>query len=200
MYSLSQLKQAPITLMISVAALLAFVFTAFADRIAFEFSDFNFCEFSWHRLLACHLLHWSGEHLFWDLSVFGLLGILCECGMPRRFAVTTLLSAVLIPLIVYFARPEVGSYRGLSGLDTALFTLVVSRFWFEKLDQRSTSGIWLFGLLLVAMICKLSLEAWSQENVFVSDRSFTPVPMAHVVGAAIGFIVSTCGFTRDRPS
>ena len=187
---LTKWKKTPVTAAMVLAALTAFVLPASSELFAFDFGEFSPKRVPVHRLMTCHLLHWSWEHLAWDLSVFGLLGLGCEAKMPRRFAITLLLSSIAIPVSVWFAQPEVGSYRGLRGLDTALFCLLVGSRWWEKIASREMTGVVVFGILLMAMVCKLGIETISVGSIFVSDRSFTPVPLAHMVGAVIGWVAS----------
>src|SRR4051794_2008646 len=48
----------------------------FADLLGYERVKVGQGE--WYRLLTGHFVHWSGEHLVWDVAVFALLGILSE--------------------------------------------------------------------------------------------------------------------------
>lgn len=139
-----------------------------------------------HRVLTCHWLHWSADHLIWDLVVFALLGAICEWRSLRCYLWTVLLSAITIPLSVMYWIPQVGTYRGLSGIDTALFGLLVSSLLVRRIRERDRSGALLFSVLLIAMSGKIAMEMISQANIFVSDSSFVPVPLVHLVGAIIG--------------
>ncbi len=70
------------------------------------------------RLLTGHFTHWTADHLQWDLLVFVALAILFP---PRRLGVLLFSTALLVSLGVILLHPQLPSYRGLSGLDSALF-------------------------------------------------------------------------------
>ncbi len=182
-------RRVPITLTISSLAILLHFASGLETWLSFQFNDVAAYDFA--RLLGCHLLHWSTEHLFWDLAAFAVLGAACEWRSPRRYAWTLLLTAVTVPLCVMFWVPQVGSYRGLSGIDTALFGLLVSSLIVQRIKDRRNAGAIFYALLLFGLFCKIAMEMISQKNIFVSDLSFTPVPIAHFVGAAIGLAIGT---------
>jgi rhomboid family GlyGly-CTERM serine protease len=182
-------RRIPITLTISGLAILLHFAGGLGTWLSFQFNEVAAYDFA--RLLGCHLLHWSTEHLFWDLAAFAVLGAACEWRSPRRYAWTLLLTAILVPLCVMFWVPQVGSYRGLSGIDTALFGLLVSSLIVQRIKDRETSGALFYTLLLVGLFCKIAIEMISEKNIFVSDVTFTPVPIAHLVGAAIGLAIGT---------
>lgn len=145
-----------------------------------------------HRVLTCHLLHWSTEHLMWDLAVFVILGAACEWRSPVRYAAALLLSAVAIPLCIMWWLPGIDSYRGLSGIDTALFGLLVADLLVRRIKDRDWINALVFSLFLVGMFGKIVLEMNSGANIFVSDTSFIPIPLSHFVGAIIGLAIGVC--------
>src|SRR5262245_11548189 len=75
------------------------------------------------RLVSAHFVHWSMEHLFWDALALGALGWMCEREGALRLLATAAAAAVLIPSVIAFAEPQMTTYRGLSGIDSALFAL-----------------------------------------------------------------------------
>ncbi len=79
------------------------------------------------RLVTGHLVHWSTEHLVWDLAVFLGLGVACELRSRRRTALALALAVVGIGWGARLWTPGLDVYRGLSGLDAALFTLLAAR-------------------------------------------------------------------------
>jgi rhomboid family GlyGly-CTERM serine protease len=151
-----------------------------------------------YRLVTCHWLHWSTNHLAWDLAMFAVLGSLCERRSRGRFLGSLLVSAVAIPLVVMVAHPELASYRGLSGIDSALFGLLVTEHFVAGARARNWGSAVMFGLMGAALFVKIALEMHAQANLFVSDTSFTPVPLAHLVGALVGLAIGT-GSRRSSP-
>jgi len=82
------------------------------------------------RLLTCHLVHWSWEHLLWDVAVFAVVGSWCERLDRKAFAIFLALAAIAIPPIVLAADPSLGAYAGLSGIDVGavVFAVTLSLF------------------------------------------------------------------------
>ncbi|MFH1528704.1 MAG: rhombosortase [Bacteroidota bacterium] len=73
------------------------------------------------RLVTCHWTHWSVDHLLWDAVVFGFLAVLCERDGRLRLVACLLVAATLIPIGLWWSHPQMLTYRGLSGIDSALF-------------------------------------------------------------------------------
>lgn len=196
---LKTLSSWPITWGITVATLalfgLEFVFPACGAMLEFDTTT------SWVsqivNLLTCHWMHWTGEHLFWDLGMFVLLCGLCEKINRRRMAMTLLTASIAIPIAVGMWHPEVVSYRGLSGLDTALFGMAVVSFGLAKMRESDRWGMALYFGLLVAMIGK-TIHELNFGTLFVESSNFVPVPVAHVVGAVIGVSFGVWQFASER--
>jgi rhomboid family GlyGly-CTERM serine protease len=188
------LSQIPITLLISAFVIIAPSAGELSGLMTIDFRDITLTDS--HRVFTCHLLHWSSNHLLWDLAMFTTLGAIAETNMPRRYRWTLLLSALLIPAGVMLHHPEMQTYRGLSGIDTALFGLIVADLLGRRLAERNwKSAIW-FLMLLFGLLAKMLTETLAGTNIFVSDTSFIPLPVAHLIGAVIGLVIgATCHLT-----
>src|SRR4051812_38652833 len=68
------------------------------------------------RVLTCHFTHWTGDHLFWSVLAFAVLGAVAESAGRGRAAVCVVASMLVIPPVVAWARPGLATYRGLSGV------------------------------------------------------------------------------------
>jgi len=137
---------------------------------------------SFVELVTCHFLHWSVQHFLWDALAFAALGIACA---RRDLAATlmTLATAIfVIPLAVTAFAPEVAVYRGLSGLDSALFALLL-------VQVRSRIAL-LCGL---AFIAKIAFELTTGAALFATNmgEGVVAVPVAHIAGAIVGTITAT---------
>jgi len=145
----------------------------------------------WWRLLTGHWVHWSANHLVWDVATFVALGAACEMRSRRRFAACALGSALAISTAVFFLLPTLAQYGGLSGIDCALFALLGAELWREqrRADGRIAAGLAV--ALCVALALKIGFEWRTGATVFVADlgASIVPVPAAHVAGAAVGLAV-----------
>ena len=134
-----------------------------------------------YRLVTCHFTHWSYEQLAWDALVFLVLGMACERRNRAAFHATLLASAVVIPIAVLLFAPNVTAYRGLSGIDSALFALLLT------LELRRSR---LVALCAVAFAAKIAFEMTTGATVFVSDMGagIVAVPVAHAAGAFAALI------------
>jgi membrane associated rhomboid family serine protease len=132
------------------------------------------------RIATCHFTHFTYEQLAWDALVFLLLGIACARVDRGAFRATLLASVVVIPIAV-LAFSNVTTYRGLSGIDSALFGfLLVS-------ESRRNRIVALCG---IAFAAKMIFEMRTGASVFVHSDAFTAVPVAHMAGAFVGVSVA----------
>jgi rhomboid family GlyGly-CTERM serine protease len=181
---LSILGRAPVTLLIAAVTCLLFCMPSLASL--FECFLHQPSRWQMQRLFGCHLLHWSGEHLLWDLGMFIGLGMLCERRMPRAYYGTLALGGWTIPLVIMGFNPHVTSYRGLSGLDTGIFCLLSVACVCDGVRERYMPQVWLFSALLAALVCKVAFEFCTDATLFVTQADFTPLPIAHLVGGLCG--------------
>ena len=135
------------------------------------------------RILTCHFTHWSYEQLAWDALAFTSLAVVCWRRDRRAFHATLLASIVLIPIAVLAFAPHVTAYRGLSGLASAMFALLLTLEW----RRRPT---WPVVLLAIGFAAKVIFETVTGGTVFVRDMGseVVSVPVAHLAGALIGLI------------
>ncbi len=143
------------------------------------------------RFVTSHWVHWSFEHLLWSGGAFLLLGLVCEARGRTRFLATTLAAALAIPLALRLAQPGLEQYGGLSGLDSALFGLLcmqdIRAHWKIPSWKRLVVPV----LLLIGFLGKIGYEFATGGAVFVSHTdAMVPVPLAHLVGAAVGIIAA----------
>ena len=143
------------------------------------------------RWLSGHLTHFESNHLVWDVGVLLLLGWGAEQESRRRFIRTVLWSATAISAAVWCWQPHLTQYRGLSGVDSALFGLTAG----SLLRRRNRAGVVLGFVALLAIGGKSVLELATGSTVFAAGAGYIPVPLAHVVGLAVGLIMA---FTRKE--
>lgn len=147
----------------------------------------------WWRVITGHLVHWNVNHFVWDALMFAILGVLCECRSRRRYVLCLVVSALAISASVYWRLPEMTAYRGLSGIDSALFTLAVVLLW---RDARRDGDCLMAGMLIagmVGLVGKLAYEIATGATLFVDSSSagFVPLPLVHAVGAGVGLLGAT---------
>jgi rhomboid family GlyGly-CTERM serine protease len=149
------------------------------------------------RVLTGHLVHWSADQLFWDGLACGFLGSLCEREDRGKFLRCVLVSALAIPLVLWFAAPQMATYRGLSGVDSTLFALAAIRIGREALFEKHWIKFGLTAIVAAGFALKIGYELVTGATLFVDSTAggMTPVPLAHVVGALVGLV---CGLSPRR--
>lgn len=142
------------------------------------------------RLLTCHWAHWHLDHLCWNLAVFMALGAMMEIRSRARFLACVVSSALVISATLIVARPELVLYRGLSGIDSALFAAVVVVLLRDAVAARQwQTSSWL-ALAVTALLAKIAFESVTGRCLFVDTTTFTPIPLVHTAGAIVGVIVA----------
>jgi rhomboid family GlyGly-CTERM serine protease len=201
-FRLNSLRYLPLaSLLISAVAVLVVLFPSLADRLQYDRTAIQTGEL-W-RIVTCHLTHWSLDHLFWDAVALLVLGFLVERDHRKTFYVCIGASAVLIPTSIWFCLPELETYRGLSGIDSAVFLLLAVIILQEYLTAREWAWTVIAVVVLGGFVAKIAFEIVTGSTFFVdSDAAkMLPVPLAHVVGGILGAV---CGLRlRDqspRPS
>jgi rhomboid family GlyGly-CTERM serine protease len=176
-------REASPSLLLALTALGVYFTPAIADALQFERTAIAAGQF-W-RLATCHLTHWSADHLFWDVLMFAALGMICEQMSRVHTRRCLIAAAAVIPLAVWLTLPNIAMYRGLSGIDSALFGLLVGLIFKDRSHSRATVLIVL--MLAVTFGAKICYETLAGATLFVeSGGVFTPVPLAHLVGGVVG--------------
>jgi rhomboid family GlyGly-CTERM serine protease len=198
--SVLQLSRVPLTLTVGAAALLVAFFPGMADILEYDRARIATGEF-W-RLLSCHATHWNAEHLQWDLLMFLVLGGLCELRSANAMRFCTISALAAVSATVFLMFPDVGHYRGLSGIDTALFALLAIQLISQALRERSWAQAWAVGALLVGFMAKTAYEGIAGQTIFVDESvaGFVPLVWDHVAGAAVGALVAVCDLSAAWPS
>lgn len=165
-----------------------------------------------YRIFTCHWTHFSLDHLLWDALAFLALGALAERASRPRFLACLAASALAIPLAVLALEPGIQVYRGLSGLDSALFALAGVTILRDRLasgDRLLAAGI---AVAFLGFGAKIAYECLTGSTFFVDSvsSSMVPVPAAHVIGAIVGtaaawispgkLLSSAPPWTRIRPA
>jgi rhomboid family GlyGly-CTERM serine protease len=142
------------------------------------------------RIVTGHLTHASWNHLLWDAAALVVLGAICERDQRRSFVTCLAVSAIGLSLCLWLAMPELAIYRGLSGVDSAVFVFLAVIL----LRQSLAAGQKWWSAGIVAVLCgfalKVAFEYATGRTLFVDSdaAAMTPVPLVHVVGGVIGAI------------
>lgn len=142
------------------------------------------------RLVTGYLTHWSLDHLFWDVLMFVVLGCVIERRSRWRMIGLCLASALAISAGLAFWRADIVLCRGLSGIDTALFTYAAMATLGVAVIQKNWRQGLVAALLLAAFCGKVLYESVVGSAMFADSAGagFHVVVEAHLIGAAIGLL------------
>ena len=140
-------------------------------------------------IITSHFTHWTLDQFFWGLAVFVPLGIACERRSRTRFLLALSGSAIAIPLALGALAPSIGAYRGLSGLDSALFALLACSVAGER-RSGDAATLLIVGAAALGFGGKIAFELFTGSPMFASQlgAGIVPVPLAHAVGAVVGVV------------
>lgn len=138
------------------------------------------------RLATGHLTHWTLDHFLWDFVAFIALGAYCEANHRRLFVATLVVSAIAISGGIWIMRSDVQLYRGLSGIDSALYVLAAAIYGAESRRDHDRCGMLAAAAAVAGFLLKIGYELASGATLFVDSAAagFEPLPLAHLLGAA----------------
>ena len=97
-------------------------------------------------------------------------------------------ASIAIPISLWHLQPGIVYYRGLSGLDSTLAAL--EAVWVLREASASNAVRLAGGVVLAALVGKITVELMMGSSLFVDAPALgvVAVPLAHIVGAAVGII------------
>ena len=199
-----------VTLLLAIVTVAVFMLPSLGS--SFQYDRTRIAQGEWWRLLTSHWTHWNGSHMLWDLLTFLAL-VLTSIHYSVKQTVSLLFSAtLLIPLIIWTLQPELLFYRGLSGLDSALYLFVVLQMLRSAILKQERFSAFVLYSMLFGFSAKVMYELLSHQTLFVQSMGdgITGVPLAHVVGGLLGVIFAirpslmisklTLGRKKARPT
>lgn len=184
------MKRVPwLTLAAGGAATASFLFPAGADKLIYDRAAVLSGE-GW-RLATAPLVHFSADHLIWNLAVLATAGWMAEGGARWRYAAVLALSSFLPCLYYLLLAPECARFGGLSGVATAVLV------WFALEEVRRGDSRRLFGSVLLLLVGgKIATETVATRPLFATFGSVIPAVSAHWIGTAVGAVVSAASRWR----
>ena len=137
------------------------------------------------QIFTGQLVHWNSNHMAWDLITFVALGCLVERIDHKIFVLAVLLGGLASATGWWFLT-DLSTYRGLSGIDSALFMAWIVLQWREV----SMIGKYLLSCLVILALAKAGYEWISMQTLFANSQGYVPVPIAHLGGYLAGAIAS----------
>jgi rhomboid family GlyGly-CTERM serine protease len=186
----NNIKRAPyISLILTTMALLIHYYHPMRPHLLYSRTALAQGDF-W-RLISCHWVHLNPDHLLWSAMTFFILGSFCEIMDRAKYIITVGISALFIPMAIWFILPHLKVYGGLSGLDCALYSLLIVLFIKREWRIQKWSWIIFYTIMLVLLPAKIIYEMTSGFTIFVNNfqTNMVPVPLSHLVGGVVGLVV-----------
>jgi len=171
-----------LTLFVSMLAVGAWFWPAAFATLAYNRTQI--LQGEWWRLITGHWVHFTASHLFWDLAILVPAGALLERRNPAALGCTILFSPLAISFALLAFDPAMAIYAGISGVAAGvLVALAVHGLCTEP----GTRWVWLAVLALFGLKVVLETSRGGQPlNPDLVAQGVRSVPLAHVVGAAVG--------------
>jgi rhomboid family GlyGly-CTERM serine protease len=160
-----------------------------------QFERGAFAGGEWWRFISAHLTHFDSNHLAWDVAALLVLGTLVETTSRRAVAIALGVASIAIPAAIWAWQPQFETYRGLSGLDSALFGLFAT----SLIQRRRRPSVMLGIIALLGVGAKCSFELATGSTAFATGTGYAPVPLAHLVGVGSGVIAGIIGCAWQKP-
>lgn len=132
------------------------------------------------RLLSGHWVHVDSAHALWDITALALTGYLLEERGRLRLAQAALASMLTVDAAIWWLKPELELYCGLSGMLNTLVVLALADRW------RQCPSL-LYPLVALVLALKLLLETWEGQSLLL-ETPWPSLPLAHLAGCGAGLI------------
>jgi len=158
----------------------------------FEYNRKFISEGKIWSLFTGHITHWSFSHFFWDTIIFFLLGIKCEQENIKKFLTCLVSGILLISLGIWFLAPNTYFYRGLSGIDSVLFSFIVILFLKKAWQKKNKQEIIVIVIVILLFFFKIIYEMIYNQSFFVviQNPNITPLSLVHILGFIIGTTIA----------
>lgn len=174
-----------ISISLGLCATLLFWFEGVGDIL--QYDRLAIADGELWRSVTGHWTHWSFDHFLWDTIVFVALGAICEKFCRRGYLATLLVASLVISAAIWHIDPEMELYRGLSGLCSSTFIFGVAMLARMKYREKDWTGFFLSLTTGTLLIGKIIYEFTFKHAIFInSSELFSPAPLAHLVGGAVG--------------
>jgi len=160
------------------------------SRGAFELDRAAVAGGEWWRMLTGQLVHYGRAHAVGDILGFAGWAAIIEWRSRRLWLAAMAASLAIIGAGILLFCPEVTHYRGLSGVDLALATIVLCVLGASPRIRRLRGGRALVGFAAAVYIAKLVFELVTGHAILAPDLGLhvALLPAAHVLGAVAGLL------------
>ena len=168
----------------------------------FEYNRGAILNGEFWRLITGHFPHVTFEQFFWDVLLFAAAAGWCEINYRKVFYWVTGCSIVATSLGILLFEPQMFLYRGLSGINYALFILGSGMLLFDQnLNEAKGLKLLLAGIITAFFFVSIYEIFWSNIGLSLATEEMQPVPLVHLIGCSIGLIFAllNSGFENFKP-
>ena len=148
----------------------------------------------WWRLITGNFVHCSWVHLGVNLGAFAAL-LWIACGRGRGVAWVVALSAAAVGAGVYLWADGITTYRGISGVASALLGWVMVTMAAQ--DRGRQAAVWAAAVVVIAVKSVIEMIIGGPFLPTSAPPGIAVVPVTHLVGLAVGAGLALAG-TRLR--
>jgi rhomboid family GlyGly-CTERM serine protease len=164
---------------------------------ALEFDRQRIAAGQWWRPVSGHLVHYGWPHMAADMGVFAALCWVAQ-RRGRGVAWSVAIGGVAVGAAVYWWAPDTNTYRGMSGVDSAVFGyLVVTEV---VRDRGLKAAAWLTALALT--LGRFVFETATGRPILPTSLpdGIAVVGIAHMAGLVAGCMAAAVSeAVRNRP-
>ena len=154
---------------------------------ALEFDRRKITAGQWWRLVSGHLAHYGWPHMAADMGVFAAL---CWVAERRRGGVAwaVALGGVAVGAAVYGWAPEADAYRGMSGVDSAVFGYLVVTLVARHRGLKATAWLTVLALAIGRFVFETATGRPLLPTSLPDDIAV--IGIAHLAGLAAGCLTA----------
>lgn len=185
MQSMTRVGRLPgASLLLTFAAVAVYVWPGAAETLQWERGLSFSTKWSW---MTSHWVHWSVEHVFWSGGTFLVLASTIERQSRAKLFACLAASAATIALALEIASSPINVYGGLSGVDSALFAVLLLDFVADGFQRASRRDVALGAAIGLGFAAKVGYEWTTGAALFVDGTDgMVAVPLAHAAGFISG--------------
>ncbi len=171
------------TLLTLCVSVLSFVSPEIASLFIFDRNAVAQGE-AW-RLVSSHYVHFTGTHLAYNLLAFCAAGWIVERKNCFHFAILYVLMALVISISLFFLKPAMSHYGGLSGMACGFIL-------YCALVKAGEPGPWrnISQMIIICLPIKITIEAYNSASIlpYWGHQTFVIMPISHVTGITVALL------------
>lgn len=136
------------------------------------------------RLFSSHWVHFTDNHLIYNLFAFITAGWIIEKNSCYQFLLLYISMAFFICIVLLIFSPGMTYYGGLSGIACGLI------YYCALLKNREQNWRAVCRFVIICIPIKIAIELYSNTSVlpYFGHQPFVIMPVSHIVGVVVAVI------------